>query len=293
MRTLRDLPPSEVERIQERARQLRESGMSYLRITRELAEEFKVSLSKATVLRWCKGTHNTFNRTKRINLSPSPGLAYIIGVYLGDASISNRNYQYRVRLKVVDKDFAESFEKALKSIGANPRTGLEHNSGRTDRWWVEVTNKELFMFLKGPKEQLFEIARVYPREFLRGFFDSEGSVFVDKKDPRRTTVVADNYNTEVLKLCKELLRTLGIHSTIYLVKKKGTKVMIRGQEYQYNNDLYRISIHRKTSVARFAEKIGFSISRKQEKLETFLEAFYSHTSEKDYHKTKSYSGGRI
>ncbi|NJE60974.1 LAGLIDADG family homing endonuclease [Thermococcus sp. 21S7] len=293
MRTLRDLPPSDVERIQERARQLRESGMSYLKIAQELAEEFNVSVSKATVLRWCKGSHNTFNKTKRVNLEPSPELAYIVGAYLGDASLSERNYQYRIRLKVVDREFAQNFERAVRAIGANPRAGFERNRSRANRWWVEVTNKELFMFLKGPKEKLFEVGREYPREFLRGFFDSEGSVYVNTKDPRRAAVVADHYNTEVLKLCKELLGTLGIHSTIYLVKKKGTKVMIRGQEYQYNNDLYRISIHRRTSVARFAEKIGFSISRKQEKLETFLEAFYSHTSERDYHKTKSYSGGRI
>ena len=168
MRVLKELAPEEIEKIQGRVIELRENALSYSEIRQEIANEFDVSVSKATVLRWCKGTHNTFNKTKRVNLSPPPGLAYIIGVYLGDASISNRNYQYRIRLKVVDRDFAESFERALKSIGANPRTGFEHDRNRTGRWWVEVTSKELFMFLKGPKEQLFEIARVYPREFLRG-----------------------------------------------------------------------------------------------------------------------------
>ena len=291
MRTLRDLPPSEVERIQERARQLRESRMSYLRITRELAEEFKVSLSKATVLRWCKGTHNPFNRTKRVNLSPSPELAYIIGVYLGDASISNRNYQYRVRLKVVDKDFAESFEKALKSIGANPRTGFEHNSGRTDRWWVEVTNKELFMFLKGPKERLFEVARVYPKEFLRGFFDSEGSAIVY---PNRARVEASNYDLEVLELCKELLQRLDIHSKIYKTKRKGQTVVIRGKEYQYNSDLFTLTIYQQDSVYRYTVEVGFTIQRKQTPL---LQYFNSpNTTTQKVLKTQQkarHSGGRI
>ncbi|NJE31006.1 DNA endonuclease [Thermococcus sp. 18S1] len=284
MRTLRDLPPSEVERIQERARQLRESGMSYLRIARELAEEFKVSLSKATVLRWCKGTHNTFNRTKRVNLSPSPELAYIIGVYLGDASISNRNYQYRVRLKVVDKDFAESFEKALKSIGANPRTGFEHDSGRTDRWWVEVTNKELFMFLKGPKEHLFEIARVYPREFLRGFFDSEGSAIVY---PNRARVEASNYDLEVLELCKELLERLGIHSKIYKTKRKGQTVVIRGKEYQYNSNLFTLRIYRQDSVYRYTVEVGFTIQRKQTQLLQYFKLLKHNNTKSFENMTKS------
>nr|WP_240910668.1 LAGLIDADG family homing endonuclease [Thermococcus sp. MV11] len=253
--------------------------------------EFNVSVSKATVLRWCKGTHNTFNKTKRVNLEPSPELAYIVGAYLGDASVSETgNYQYRIRLKVMDRDFAQNFERALKAMGANPRTGFERNRGRANRWWVEVTNKELFMFLKGPKDRLFEVARAYPKEFLRGFFDSEGSVYVDTKDPRKAAVVADNYDRDILEFCKGQLEILGIHSTIYLAKKKGTKVLIRGQEYQYNNDLYRISIHRRASVARFAEEIGFSISRKQEKLRIFLEAYYHNTAEKDYH-SKCIAGG--
>ncbi|ASJ14201.1 LAGLIDADG family homing endonuclease [Thermococcus radiotolerans] len=269
MRTLRGLLPSEVERIQERALQLRESGMSYLKITQELAEEFNVSVSKATVLRWCKGTHNTFNKTKRVNLEPSPELAYIVGAYLGDASVSERNYQYRIRLKVIDRDFAQNFEKALRAIGANPRAGFEHNRSRANRWWVEVTNKELFMFLKGPKEKLFEVARAYPKEFLRGFFDSEGTVIFSKKS-KMLYVSASNYDTEVLRLCQDLLDGLKIHSKIYLHQKKGTPVNIRGKIYHYSNDLYEIRIHRRDSVLKYLQNIGFSISRKQAKLENGL-----------------------
>lgn len=272
MRTLRDLPPSEVERIQKHMFQLRESGMSYLKITQELAEEFNVSVSKATVLRWCKGKHNTFNKTKRVNLEPSPELAYIVGAYLGDASVSERNYQYRIRLKVIDRDFAQSFERALKSIGAKPRIGFEHNQDRTDRWWVEVTNKELFMFLKGPKDMLFEVARVYSREFLRGFFDSEGTV-VFNRESRTLQVSASNYDLEVLTLCEKLLKKLNIDSKIYLHRKKGTPVNIRGKMYQYNSDLYRITILRRQSVLNFYREVGFSIQRKQHKLKEALEFF--------------------
>ena len=116
---------------------------------------------------------------------------------------------------------------------------------------------------------------------------------MSKRDPRKSTIVADNYNRNVLEFCKDQLETLKIHSTIYLAKKKGTKVLIRGAEYHYNNDLYRISIHRRASVARFAKEVGFSILRKQEKLKTFLQVYYSSATENTYNRTQKHSGGRI
>ncbi|WP_456395721.1 LAGLIDADG family homing endonuclease [Thermococcus sp.] len=260
MRKLRELAPWEIERIQSRARELRSHNISYSKIKESIADEFNVSVSKATVLRWCNGTHNTFNKTKRVNLEPSPELAYIVGAYLGDASVSERNYQYRIRLKVIDRDFAQSFERALRTMGANPRTGFERNRGRANRWWVEVTNKELFMFLKGPKERLFEVAGAYPKEFLRGFFDSEGSAIVY---PNRARVEASNYDLEILELCKELLERLGIHSKIYKTKRKGQTVVIRGKEYRYNSDLFTLRIYQQDSVYRYTVEVGFSIQRKQ------------------------------
>ena len=73
---------------------------------------------QATVLRWCRGKHNTFNRTKRVKLTPSPALVYIIGAYFGDASVTEiGDCRYSVKLKAVDRVFAE----ALKEIGLAPR----------------------------------------------------------------------------------------------------------------------------------------------------------------------------
>lgn len=120
MRKLKELEPWEIERIQNRVRELRSCNMSYSRIRERITNEFDVSVSKATVLRWCKEMHNTFNKLRRAKLEPSPALAYIVGVYLGDASVSENAYKYRIRLKVVDIDFADAFWKALKNINVNP-----------------------------------------------------------------------------------------------------------------------------------------------------------------------------
>ncbi|WP_461862837.1 hypothetical protein [Thermococcus sp.] len=57
--------------------------MSYSQISGRIAREFDIKISKATVLRWCRGTNNTFNRMRKVALDPSPALAYIIGAYFG------------------------------------------------------------------------------------------------------------------------------------------------------------------------------------------------------------------
>lgn len=242
--------------------------MSYRGISERIAREFDVRISKATVLRWCRGTNNTFNKTKRVDLDASPELAYIVGAYFGDASATEgSNYRYKVKLKVVDREFAEAFAGALRGIGLNPRMGFENDRTRTGRWYVEVTSKGLFRFLTGPREGLFEVAGAYPRKFLRGFFDSEGSAVVSKG---RVKVLASNYDIEVLRLCQNLLEGLGIHSKTYKTKHKGQLVVIRGKQYRYNSDLFTLTINRKESVYRYTREVGFSITLKQNKLLSYF-----------------------
>lgn len=165
-------------------KELRERGLSYSEIARTL-ESKGVKVSRVTVMRWCKGLHDPFNRMNSVRLEPSPELAYIIGVTFGDGSTSfrksGRSYKYRVRLKVVDREFAEEFKRCLEVIGLKPSLRFERNRARCDRWCVEANSKMLYEFLKQPKEKLFEVAEKFPAEFLRGFFDSEDCVSWNEK----------------------------------------------------------------------------------------------------------------
>ena len=268
MRALRELSQSEIEAMQKRAEELRRGGLSYRKVSERISEEFDVKVSKTTVMRWCKGTNDPFNKTKRIDLDASPELAYIVGAYFGDASATEgSNYRYKVKLKVVDREFAEAFGSALRGIGLNPRMGFENDRTRTGRWYVEATSKSLFRFLTGSRERLFEVAKAYPREFLRGFFDSEGSAVVSKG---RVKVVASNYDIEVLRFCQNLLEGREIHSKIYKTKRRGQPVMIRGKQYKYNSDLFTLTINQKESVYRYTREVGFSIPRKQNKLLSYF-----------------------
>ncbi|WP_324736059.1 LAGLIDADG family homing endonuclease [Thermococcus sp. SY098] len=271
MRKLKDLNQEELYEIMECASELRTNGLSYSEISKAIAKNKNVRISKATIIRWCNGIHNPFNRIKEVNLKPSPDLSYVIGVYFGDASVNaDKRYRYRIRLKVIDREFAKEFAKALKSLGLNPRLYYENDSTRSGRWSVEATSKELYLFLIRPREVLFDIAKLYPREFLRGFFDSEGYVFVDKHNPRRAYVSVSNYDRDVLEFCQKLLDNLEIHSQIWIMRKAGAPSIIRGEQYFYKENFYELRIYRVESVRNFAFNIGFTIRRKQIKLNNFL-----------------------
>ncbi|ACS90995.1 LAGLIDADG family homing endonuclease [Thermococcus sibiricus] len=272
MRSLKELNIEELHEIMERAKELREQGTSYSQIASIIGEEFNVKISRPTVMRWCKGLHNPFNKIKEISLEPSPSLAYIIGVFLGDGSTSKRkDGKYRIKLKVIDKDFAERFQKTLEDLGIKATLGFEHDSTRVDRWYVEGTNKMLFQFLNGPREQLFNVAWKYPREFLQGLFDSEGFPVISAKNTFRVQVALANSDLELLSFTEKLLlEKFGISTRLVQTHKKNTPIVIRGVEYKYNVDMYLLWIYRLSHVQKFAKEIGFTARRKQKKLEDAL-----------------------
>jgi intein-encoded DNA endonuclease-like protein len=86
MKRLRDLSVFELKEIMNYARTLRSEGLSYSAISLKIAKTYNVSVSRPTVSRWCKGTHDPFNKINDVDLSPSPALSYVVGVYLGDGS---------------------------------------------------------------------------------------------------------------------------------------------------------------------------------------------------------------
>ncbi len=253
------------------ARILRRRGLSYAEIAKRL-EAKGVKVSRVTVMRWCKGLHNPLNRMNAVRLDPSPELAYVIGVIFGDGSVSfkRKGYKYRIRLKVIDREFAEEFKRCLEALGLKPSIRLERDRTRCDRWCVEANSKILYEFLRQPKEKLFEVVRKHSVEFLRGFFDSEGTVGLCEKY-RSLYIGAANYDIEVLKFARNLLKQLRIHSKIYKMKRKGDLSKIRGKIYRYKSDLFILVIRRRADVKRFIETVGFSIQRKMTKAKKALE----------------------
>ena len=137
---------------------------------------------------WTRGLHSPLNGIYVPSiefLKPSTELAYVIGVVLGDRYIDKKKRvvkgynRIRIGLDVKDKDFADEFARCLgKVLGRSPK---KPRIRYQKRYVVEVASKTLYQLLKKPVDldrlrQYVEHSEECMAAFLRGFFDSEGSV---------------------------------------------------------------------------------------------------------------------
>jgi len=264
LKNLKLLSVKEKMKIFKRIKMLRKSGLSYTKIVEKIKTEFDVKISKTTIIRWCKGQHKPAGYSQ-INLHPSPEFSYFLGALIGDGNVRRiiHNYKYETRLRVQDYDFAKTFAICVsKFLNKKIRIGKERDLTRCgERHLVAIYNKQLWEFLTSKSiKELIKIGKKFPTEFLRGIFDAEG--FVSHKQ-----VGLANTNLKLLKEVQYLLLEIfRIRSKIRLQIKKGKKVRIRGKLYSANKNVYILLLNRKDSK-KFAKNIGFSIKRKQSKLE--------------------------
>ena len=262
MKGLKDLKIEEKLELYEKVKKLRKKGLSY----EEIVKSLKVKVDPTTLSRWCRGLGKPTG-SSLINVKPSPEFSYFLGALMGDGNIRKRihNYQYEIRLRVQDKDFAILFAKAISKI-VNKKIKLRKEKDFTrcgERFLVSLSNKRLWEFLVSRSTtQLIRIAEKFPRWFLRGLFDAEGS--------SSSGVEFSNTNLVLIKEVSRLLRSLGINHKIKLKIKKGQKVKIRNKLYIARKNLYTIRISRKEDIRKFATLVGFGIKRKQKKIMSSL-----------------------
>jgi intein-encoded DNA endonuclease-like protein len=208
-------------------------------------------------------------------LKPSEELAYVIGVKVGDGYVGKKSRvrkgynEVMIGLKAKDKEFVEEFGRCLaKVLGRREiRPRYRRSSGR---YVVEVGSKTLYELLKKPVDlerlkKYIERCERCVAAFIRGFADSEGSV--DKNE----NIIIYNTDLRLLTYVKELLRRLGIESTRPMLNQRGTiiKDPRRGKKYVTNKDCHRLHI-RASSNTNFYRYVGFTIRRKQMRLESYV-----------------------
>lgn len=213
------------------------------------------------------------------NLEPSSELSYLLGVRYGDISLplpEALTTDYRIRVQVKDKDFAEEVNYALNTIFEQEYKRVHQD--KRGYWCVGISSKTFRDYLKLPLELHKLQVEYYPAEFLRGFFDSEGTVHyarpkANKKAPRVTAVCTDK---EVLDYSKELLeRVFNIKAVVYTPtyckKRVGKPVVLQdGRIFTATKVLHTLKIYKLVELEIFFYEIGFSIIRKQQKLEVGL-----------------------
>jgi len=82
-------------------------------IVRAMMNRFGVRAEYGQVKAWTEDAVSPYGRVHRFDGTPSPELAYVLGVKLGDATQSKGTWQhsYMIKLLVVDKSFAEEFSR--------------------------------------------------------------------------------------------------------------------------------------------------------------------------------------
>jgi DNA endonuclease len=256
-------PTVERERLYRFVLQLRKEGLSYNQIISKIEAEHGVALRKSHISGWINGKHKPFGSVRTFDAKPCPELAYVIGVTKGDASMSvSRNYNYKIKLRVTDKEFAEEFARCLSVVlGRNPPRVKWHQ--KTCSWHTEISSLLLQNVLKQPLPNLkrfIEGNDACAAAFLRGFFDSEGWVYL-------TQLGVVNTNTVTLRYVSKLLEwRFGMRVRGPRVSSRGGRiVIIKGKPYHANRDCYSLLVD-KSSLSVYQNIVGFTIQRKQQRL---------------------------
>lgn len=200
----------------------------------------------------------------------SPELVYLKGVMLGDGfrTVNARGYG-RVGLESIDLEFVEEFRRCIQAVkrGIVPQIGSR----------ILPSGKVSFKFECGwPSWPSVSKGEVPPKRvplWLKGLFDSEGGVRFNPKQYQRW-ISFSNGDLELHHKVKKALQDLGIQSgKLYIIAKKDREVVWKGQTFIARKNCYQFSITHRVNLQRFNDLIGFTIQRKQQKLNRMLASY--------------------
>jgi len=266
------IPPELAQALYLESLELAKRGLGGIRIARKLSNTYSLKICPGTIDHWIYDDRHP--RLRNIfKERPSPALSYIIGANKGDGCTLVSSGC--VKLEVTDKDFAEMFNAKMAELFSRERSNTvlvrKFKDERLPLFIVKYSSRQLMKLLRMPLKTLLKLAFAFPRDFLRGFFDAEGHVDVAIANNLRLVVGAENSTKSLLQGTGRLLRQeLGIHSRIDRKRKAGTTKVIRGKSFVMKRTSFSLIIGRIEDVKLFAEKVGFSISRKIRKLRDAL-----------------------
>ncbi|MBU0532330.1 hypothetical protein KKB44_02435 [Candidatus Micrarchaeota archaeon] len=178
------------------------------------------------------------------NFQLDADMAELCGIIMGDGNLWTNNRKYEITFtghKIDDKLY---FDDLYSYIDANiKRKPYYRIRGRGRR--LTIYSKKFFMFvtitlgipsgmLKRKSGIPLLIARnpLFLRRFIRGMFDTDGSVFTSKKPgiSHYPTLEISNSNFVLLKDIDRALKALGFLSNLRKTSKGGYKISLYGRK---------------------------------------------------------------
>jgi hypothetical protein len=199
-------------------------------------------------------------------VSYTPDLAYLTGYHLGDGYLySHKSNRDKPAYEIL---YSDEHKCQIDSVIApifRKYFGVElHVHKRQNNVWIGRINcKVLHMFfnqilgLPAGRKEDFSIPEwvlldnVFLKEFISGFFDAEGSIFISKPD--RVSITLTNSNYQILQKIQNLLWTCFGIAFGKIYKKQ-------------NIDVFEMKTSAKEVILRFCDKIGFRHPHKIEKM---------------------------
>lgn len=194
----------------------------------------------------------------------TPELSYILGVMYGDGHFDSKFYQLRLGAK--DKEFVDYFSSIAKKWCNKKVARREFMLHEKPYYECYLCFKDATLFIKNfvgnrekiPKEIIYSKSTEVLSMFIKGFVDSEGTIFTSKI---ANTFKVYNNKKIVLEQIKEMMLRLGFNKN---------KLKIVFNSHAKNGDVYALRIHYKDQLKLLNEKIGFTIGRKQRVLNKMM-----------------------
>jgi len=274
MRKYKSLDIEEKLQIYNEALDLRKRGLSYRGIRKIIEEKHGVRVYETIIWKWiCRGGHPLRHYNRVI---AGPELAYAISAWLGDGRMGHgkRYREYKICLSVKDYDFAEEWGRCIAKALRREKPYRPKWDKYHRRWVTRARSKLLYNLLRRAKDDpwiLMPYLEKYPADACRGFFDAEGGVNADSYE-----LVAYNTDLRVIQLFKALLEKIDIQCSIRKVDRKNDVLISPSNSKVYHRNkltLFRIAVHGKENIMKFAEKVGFTIARKRAELGRLLEKY--------------------
>ena len=173
----------------------------------------------------------------------------IIGAVFGDGSVCRHGYEIRISLGLQDKEYANYLVNLLNKSGMKTKTEIKQP---THEIWIRIWNKSVWekfnkFFIPG-KKKLKKIPREW-KKFLRGVFDTDGSVHLERG--KYTVISIRNSNYFVLREIQNKLSKIEIISKVY-----GPEIT------EFKGIVYKLRVRRYKNCKRWLNEIGSSNPRK-------------------------------
>jgi len=188
----------------------------------EIAE--LLGVNHATVSQWMRkfNLQTDVGRYARNqpDLEPSKDLFYIIGVVHGDGVIyQNSTNSWIIQLQCTNKTFADSFRRSLNKLGLHTRF-YEFERNSSIYYQVRGYSKLLCEFIRDKEPKTLLTEAEYKNSFIRGIYESDGSISIYRKDSPRLSVVWSS-DIQVVRLIESLLIEMGYEFSRYSRENTG------------------------------------------------------------------------